>query len=411
MRICVRAEDAKSVREILDRLEAAGVPAAAILGGPEASHASIECDLLISTPAQKASVARALEQDAGPLAALAAVPHATGPDAPAPFAAALPMDARPTVLKRILDDIWRDSVANRELEARMATLELAGIPLSAASQGGQDFSSVLFAGKPHQVFLDFSSAFAELGFGMEAALTISSAFDRLHESEIDALIINLEGAEEGGLALCGAIRRNSRLDGLPCCVVAATPSLTKAAFAKGALEAGPPESVAAISPAWIAAAARRRKHRRRLDGLLRQAGLPLRTDQQLFHAHVDRLSHMHHDQARPLSIVALALSAGATTPVSAEMWRLECRQAFDMVEGLIRASDLAVQSQPGEIAVILPCSRREHAQELADRAVKILESTGFIGLEAPLNLRSAACELAPGESGGGLLARCLSALT
>jgi len=399
------------VRAILERLEDAGAPASALLAPLEGRSLPLDCDIALFPPEEHAAAKSALEQAGGPIATLALVRHGDGPVVDASFAAALPIDGRPALLKRMIEEVWRDAIAVRELQARRATMIELGLDAGSVAFDGSEEPSAplvaLFAGRPNAGFFDLEQAFARLDTRLDAALTISSAFDRLHEAAVDALIINLEGAEEGGLALCGAIRRNARLEGLPCGVLAATPSLAKAAFGKGALEAGEPQVVARDGAPWIVAAAKRRVRRRCVSQALQEAAAALRTVDAAFERHLVRLARQHQADGRPLSLAVFSLQG----PFAGLGGKRACDEAFDMVSGLVRASDLALRLREDTLGVLLPCAAREEARELAQRAVGVLESTGFVGMEGPLKLRRMVCELATGESGEGLLARALAGLS
>lgn len=406
MRICVRATDARTARSILERLEAAGTAATAILNGADVSGALAQFDVVIA-PAHQSQELASFRQ-ARSFVALAAVSHRAGPCEHPGFDGALPIDARPQIIKRLIEQVWRDDAAQRELQARHATLAELNVALQAPRESPADHRlRALFAGRPTAAFLDLTAAFERSGFSMQAALTISSAFDHLHECDIDALVINLDAAEESGLALCGALRRNRRLEGLPCAVLAQTPSLIKAAFGKGALEAGDAKSLSQTGVGWLAAAAHRRSVRRQTTLALEASGKAFETGQALFTRHVERLSESHHFQQRPLSLATLTLQP--STHLDIEGWTAQSRQGFELVRGLIRASDLAAQWDPKTLLLLLPQTSLQDAGELTERAAGVLENTGFVGLQAPLAVHHCVNELAQGECGQRLLERALAA--
>jgi len=396
VRIVVRAQTAQRARTLLDHLERARIESAAAVG--PWGEIRYNCDLLLSDdPAAFALKTLSRETSTPPLGLLLAKAHRDGAEASGLECA--PIDAPQTVLARIIDETWREAVAAREISLRRSTLQAMRRPLEPPAPPGAALRA-LYAGRPHAAYFDLEHGLSRLGVTLEASLTIPSAFDRLHDAAHDLLFINLEEAEDGGLALCGALRRNSRLDALPVAVIAPTPALQGAALAKGALEAGPLHSLCDASLSWLGAAARRRRRRAAAAQTLALGAAALAAAPGGLEHHLDALAREHQHSGRPFSLLLVELrgpeQAGATRRSQAPL---------DMVRGLARASDFAAWQSDGRIAALLPAASLGEAQALLRRCLGVLESTAFSELDGPLDIRGGAVELQPGESGGAMLVR------
>lgn len=411
MRVTVRTPSSRIARDLLAPFEFTRIVAAAALGEFGNPIGGLDCDVIFydaRTDPERAGIEAAkLRRDArAPLLIAGAVNRASGPELPAAFDLAIPMDGPPQGSVRLLEEGLRHAIGVQELIAREASLSdflpkpkanlaLAPAPLLA-----------LYCGKPHAAFLDLEQALHSNGLVFEACLSISAAFDRLHEHAVDALIINLEEAEDAGLALCGALRRNAVLQGLPAAALTDAPTIRASAFAKGALEAGSASEIALRGVAWLAYFAQARRDQRGTQKRLEQAQSQI--DQfEAFPTHFDRVVRHHVDADRPICLAALKLEKRKGAPLAESAWRKQRGEALDMARRLVRTADCAAMHNANTIMWMLPCTPLQEAERLAIRALGVLEHTGFAGAGGSILIAKSVCELAAGESSQGLLQRTL----
>lgn len=414
MRVKIRTPDPRVARELLAPFEFTRIEAAAALGAFGGSFESMDCDIVLydarANPTSAALEAAKLRLDArAPLLIAGAVTRANGPNLPPVFDLVIPADGAPQGVVRLLEEGLRDAVGQAELSAREATLadRLAHEPTGADEP--VTALRALYAGKPHAAFLDLEQAMGKCGIVFEACLTISSAFDRLHERAIDAVVINLDGAEDAGLALCGALRRNAALQGLPAAALTGSPSLSASAFAKGALEAGSAADIADKGVAWLAYFALRRRSRYEAQTRLEQYQARIDSTDS-FGAHLDLVVRRHIATDRAMCLAALQLESAPGALLAEANWRKRRDEALDMARRLVRAADCAAMVGPSTILWMLPCTPLAEAQRLAIRAVGVLEHTGFVGIGGPIVIAKSVCELSAGESSRGLMHRTLEQL-
>lgn len=413
MRVKIRTPDARVARELLAPFELTRVEAAASLGAYGGAFEGLDCDIVLydarSFSAGAALEAAKLRLDArAPLVIAGAVNRASGPALPPVFDLVIPVDGPPQAIVRLLEEGLRDAIGQTELAARDATL--AALLPQQPPRPAEPATALqaLYAGKPHAAFLDLEQAMHKNGIGFEACLSISAAFDRLHERALDALIVNLEGSEDAGLALCGALRRNAALQGMPAAALTTTSTLITSAFAKGALEAGSAHDIAAHGVVWLAYFAQRRRHRREVQARLEHCQIQIDAING-FEAHLERVVRGHFATDRALCLAALRFESPAGILQTEFAWRKQRDEALDMARRLVRAADCAAILGPSEIVWMLPCTPLAEAERLAIRAVGVLEHTGFVGTAGPIVITKSVSELAPGESSQALLHRTRTA--
>lgn len=406
MRVTILVQETREAHALLQAFESAGLPSAATTDPGQLETDVLACDLRRS---DAPSPPLGLAQNEAPLCTVGLCAHAAGPLQAQWLDGCIPWDQPANLLRRRLEEAWRDAVARRELQDREETLRQAACawstPVDTTGCG-----AVLFAGRPLAGYFEIEAALAAQGLRLEAALSIASAFDRLHEAgDIEALIVNLEGAEESGLALCGALRRNTRLAGLPVAAVTGSASLQRAAFGKGVLEAAEPGALARIGLFWIADAVRLRRARRLVVARLQAAQAAL-AKPQLFSRHAQTLAGAHALGARRLSAAAIQLSPRSSSSAPKDVLHRQRNEAFDMVRGMIRTSDLSCRLSEDVLAMLLPATPLVEAEALLRRCVAVLESTGYDGAGSVPEVRRSVCELVLGESGTALLRRTLAGL-
>ncbi len=414
VRVKIRTPDPRIARELLAPFEFTRIEAAASVGAFGGGFEGLDCDIVLydarSSAVTAAREASKLRHDArAPLVIAAAVARASGPRLPPAFDLVIPVDGPPQSIVRLLEEGLRDTIGRNELNARYATLATL-LPAQAPLRPQPALPlRALYAGQPHKAFLDLEQAMAEVGVVFEACLTISAAFDRLHEQAVDALLVNLEGAEDAGLALCGALRRNAALQGMPAAALTNSARAKDSAFAKGALEAGSASDIAQRGVPWLAYFAQRRRERCETQARLERCQAQIESLDG-FSAHLERVARQHTDADRALCLVALQIEGLPGTLRAGTSRRKRLNEALDMARRLVRTADCATVVGPHTIVWMLPCTPLAEAERLASRAVGVLEHTGFAEADGPIAIAISVCERLTGESSAGLLRRTLEQL-
>jgi two-component system cell cycle response regulator PopA len=428
LRIIVRSPDAREARLAQEKLEAAGIRAAAIGGDGPAPEGE---DLVIVDASDRRQsglmdFARALAQaPAKPLAVLAAAPWGRPPptelDWAGPFDSWIALDAGPELLRRQLQAAARVGAAEEELRRRRLTAAELGCAGGEAPRRRR--LKGLYIGAPSPFFLALERLFAQRQGLVTAAFSSFSGFDHLHDEFFDAVVLNGAADPATAIALCAALRRNASLHHIPTLVtIKADDEATRAA----AIERGAVAVVGEDAPcddaiAWLMDAIRRERRRldaehelRALRDRMGDAATGLFTAQ-AFCAHVARLAEDHHLTGRKLSLIALRVmpAHGARTP-SEGQWRKARTDVAALAARLIRDQDCGALTAEDVILVALPCTALAGARRTAERIASVVECTSFAAGEGevgPLVFERSTAELNPGESGRGLVARATDALT
>lgn len=421
MRVVVRSDDVRAVREAQARLGAAGIDAIAMPGlsrpAPDGEDVSVFCG-----PGALDHARDAATRNQTPLAALAALP------CPPPLSLAAPaldgarlgaidIDAHPLLLASQFEEQVRVAIIEEEAARCAATLRDLGIaaPLPCSSHE----LKALYVGAPSASFLALERAVAAQGGAIRAAFSSFTGFDHLHDEAFDAVVLN--GAEDAAtaLSLCAALRRNTALCHLPTMLIAnaADDAARTAAYERGASAIASSHDACGESLGWLFEAIRRERRRRRGEHDLR-ALRDLMGDARTglfqpapFKAHLARLAQDHHHSGRPLSLVALRVTPafGASEPSEAA-WARGFAEIASLAARLMREADCGAALGRDLIALALPASNLDAARRSVERIASVAECTAFAsgdGGAGPLVFERSVVELQAGESGAALLARAL----
>jgi two-component system, cell cycle response regulator PopA len=415
LRIVVRSDDPRLVREAQAKLVKAGLAAMAL---PSLSRAAPDGeDVSLFCGADALELARAAMTRAHPpLAALAARTNAPalGLDA-APGAIAL--DAPPRLLAAQFDAQVR--VAVQEEEAARRALTLSELGMDAPPPPAPRALKALYIGAPTAAFLALERVLGEQDGAIVAAFSSFVGFDHLHDETFDAVILNGADDAKTALSLCTALRRNTALFHLPAMVLTAPGDSDTLAIAyeRGASFAAPAPDACGGEIGWLFEAIRRERRRVRAEHALR-ALRDLMGDTRTglfqpapFEAHLARLAADHQRSGRPFALVALRATPafGAGEPSEAA-WRRGFSEVSSLAARLLREGDCGAALGRDLIVLALPASDLGAARGTVERIAAVAECTAFAAGDnggGPLAFERSAVELQPGESGAGLLARAL----
>lgn len=424
MRIVIRSPDAREARLAQEKLEAAGVEAAALAGDAPAPDGEDITVIDASDRRRSGTVEFAQRLATSPNRPVAIVaasvwqrPPPQGLEFGGVYDSWIAFDAPPALLARQMQAVMRMGVAEEELRRRRATAGELNLAPHGAPRPRR--LKALYIGAPSPFFLALERIFASHRGLVTAAFSSFSGFDHLHDEFFDAVVLNGAADPATAISLCAALRRNAGLNHLPTLVV------TKAddtATATAAIDRGAAAVIAEDAPseegiAWLFDAIRRERRRRDAEEELRalrdrmgDATTGLFTPA-AFETHLKRLADDHHATGRRLSLVALRVlpAHGARTPSDA-VWRKGFREVATLASRLIRDTDCGAALGRDLIVAAMPTTPLKGAQRTAERISAVVECTAFAAGEGdagPLVFEQSTAELKPGESGRGLLARAL----
>ncbi|MBI1187079.1 MAG: hypothetical protein GC206_07075 [Alphaproteobacteria bacterium] len=427
MRIIVRSPDAREARLTQEKLEAAGVRAAAI-GGDRPAPEGEDLVIIDASDRRRSGLmefARSVAQaPAKPLAILAAAPWGRPPptdlDWAGPFDSWISLDAGPDLLRRQVQAAARVGVAEEELRRRRVTAGDLGC--AGAEPPRRRRLKGLYIGAPSPFFLALERLFAQRQGLVTAAFSSFSGFDHLHDEFFDAVVLNGAADPSTAIALCAALRRNASLHHIPTLVTtkADDEATRAAAIERGAVAVVGEDAPCEDAIAWLMDAVRRERRRldaeqdlRTLRDRMGDAATGLLTAP-AFAAHLARLADDHHVTGRKLSLIALRVlpAHGARQPSEAA-WRKARTDVAALAARLIRDQDCGALTPEDVILAALPCTPLAGARRTAERIASVVECTRFAAGEGdvgPIVFERSTVELNPGESGRGLAARAMDAL-
>lgn len=423
MRVSVRSSDARRARALQDALRDAGVEAMAIVG-PTPTRGHVVEDIAILDAAPEArdwamdEARRLARATPGPGSIVAASAIAAPPPAEcAAFDGWVQIDAAEGLIDRELRAIRRHSEARMELAQRLRTARALAIQPKLDAE--RPAWRALYIGEPSPFYLAQERALTAKGGRLEAAFSSFMGFDFLHDDRFDAVTLNALNDSATALALCGALRRNARLHHLPTALIArrGDKSTIASAVERGAALIAYPDDAPEGTLAWLFEKIERGRHHGVVEAQLAQlrtfcgGASSANVSADFMRAHVERLADAAHARARPLSLVALRLaSAPGARLAPAAAWARNVREIAGLAARLVRVNDTTALMSDDVILTALPDARTVEGKRLAERVVGVVECTAFASGEGdcgPVMLERSVVELAPGESGGALLARAI----
>lgn len=290
-----------------------------------------------------------------------------------------------------LDSLLRTAAAEEEYRLRRETFRQAGV-----SPGDPDIVDsplrILAVGEPTPQFLGLSNSLEALGAHVVGAFTSYSAFDFLHETEFDTVVLWGGDAADSAMAIAGGMRRNSRLFHIPTLLyLKSLDGITAAeAYGRGISDVASPETPEPET-AWRALElARSYRRQARIRSALESArSLELMDPEtglftpELFSSHLSRLACSVPIRNRPLSLCVLRVRETEGIAEARQTGWLEKAfpQLGSMVSRLIRVGDSGARMGPDHFAVALPATPEDVAKTVAERIAAVISRTAFDGGE------------------------------
>ncbi|MFM8819634.1 MAG: diguanylate cyclase domain-containing protein [Phenylobacterium sp.] len=293
----------------------------------------------------------------------------------------------PTQVAARLENLLRTTLAEEAFRLRQETFSQLGVRLQ-DPEANPDPLRILAIGEPNPQFLGLSNSLEALGARVVGAFTSYTAFDFLHASEFDAVVLWGGESSDSASAIAVGMRRNSRLYHIPIFLYLKNPETMTAAEACGRgvsdiAYASTPDADVALRLIEMARNCRRQSTIR--SALECARSLPLMDKDtglftpEVFNRHIERLRASSAERDRPLSLCALRIRPTEAVEEARRSGWLEKAfpQLGSMVSRLVRIEDCAARLGPDRFGVALPGTPADVAQAVAERIAAVISRTAF----------------------------------
>ncbi|GIU67296.1 diguanylate cyclase domain-containing protein [Candidatus Phycosocius spiralis] len=303
------------------------------------------------------------------------------------FDGVLDATATPHALSARLGSTLRIAVMADEAKLRFNTLARFGGSALPPVISAKTIPRILLFGQPGPDLLRFSAVLVELGAEHVAAFTSFTAFDYLHDSEFDAVVILAGDDRQLALSFCAAMRRNARMFHLPCLILG-SPDFDNPdeAIELGATDYGVAgdNDVAACDRLLTYIDEKRSRDALNLAFAAARSPAAIEASTGLYSSaffsdHLESLTRRAHETDRPLSVCVaqVAVKAHDDMLISDQAMERLIAQAGSMLARLVRTEDIAARLDGCTFGVAFPSSDMEAATIAATRIAAVLECTAF----------------------------------
>ncbi|MGJ8559622.1 MAG: diguanylate cyclase domain-containing protein [Litorimonas sp.] len=274
-----------------------------------------------------------------------------------------------------------------EIVRRMETLrETFGQDIALPDAPLRQPFRVLFIGKADPAYMAVVNALQDKNVNVVAAFTSFSAFDYLHDSSFDAVVMNALQGGEPALTIAETMRRNPRLFHVPTLLLVDKENFREAdaAYAHGIKDLidadAPPEE---LSGRVLELANDCRLHQQLKDEFTNLGG-PDCSDPEtgvlnarFLQAHLKRVSRDCRKRKVPLSILTLKLTPKFTTALTGDAIKSAYAQSINMIAGIVRMQDIVARIDKDKVIVVFPEERRTDVARVAARINEMIETATF----------------------------------
>jgi len=245
---------------------------------------------------------------------------------------------------------------------------------------------VLFIGKADPAYMAVVNALQDKNVNVVAAFTSFSAFDYLHDSTFDAVVMNaLQGAEPA-MTIAETMRRNPRLFHVPTLLLVNKDTFrdTDAAYDNGikdliSSDAAPEE----LSGRILELANDCRLHQQLKNEFENLGGSDCSDPEtgvlnaRFLQAHLKRVSRDCRARKVPLSIMTIKLTPKFTSALSGDALSLAYVQSVKMIASVVRMQDIVARIDKDKVVVAFPEERRTDVARVAARINDMIETATF----------------------------------
>jgi len=270
--------------------------------------------------------------------------------------------ADPAKIVHRIGAMIRLNIMQTEIMMRMETLrEDFGIEYRLNPKSFNDRLKVLFIGKATPEFMIIINALERKNVEVVAAFTSFTAFDFLHETTFDAVVMNALGGMEPGLTISQTMRRNSSLYHTPSLLLAKRGHIqTEKAYEHGVSDIIYADAKEADIQDRILELARFHRLHRQVKTEFENLGQAECHDESgtysngFFSKHLNRLVDTYSKQDLPVSILTLQSDFADKSPDDNESISLVFNQLGSMIKNMVRVYDVTARLSQKIYVVAFP---------------------------------------------------------
>ncbi|CAM3794397.1 hypothetical protein [Litorimonas haliclonae] len=297
-----------------------------------------------------------------------------------------------------VNSLVRLGAMEREIKLRVRTLEKDfGQSVMIEDDGEHPPFKILFIGQASPGFMVIINALQSKNVETVAAFTSFSAFDYLHETKFDAVVMNALDHPEPALSISETMRRNARLFHVPTLflVNSDTFEYSQKAHSYGARDIINVNSdVEEISGRILELANYHRLHdnlKEEFESLGGNSSICEKSGcfTNLFmERHAERVVRANHKIKEPVTLMAVKLHLCCAEEVSEEHAEKALLQFGHMLKNLVRMQDSVAAYEADRYLLMFPGSNEAEAKVVLERVKGLVACTAFEGgsQSSPLTL-------------------------
>jgi two-component system cell cycle response regulator PopA len=318
----------------------------------------------------------------------------------------------------------RLSAMETEIALRFETLEKDfGQPVKLEDTGSSTPFRVLFIGKASAAFMVVINALQTKNVEVVAAFTSFSAFDYLHDSDFDAVVMNALEQAEPALSISETMRRNARLYHVPTLFLIDEPEFE---FADKAYESGARDLIDIhsdaneISGRIIELANYHRLHTELKSGFDNLGGEYCLSEtshcynRDFIDRHAERVVKNCHKSHKPVSFLTLKLLPNCVEKPHLPFIMAAIADIGKMLRNLVRMQDTVAHYNEDTYLLLFPDTNAHEAQIILDRLKALVDCTAYNsgnpGAALTMSLEASISEVERHESSMLAIGRAFSSL-
>lgn len=324
-----------------------------------------------------------------------------------------------------VNSLIRLTAMEQEITLRIETLETDfGKTVSVEDDGQYAPFRILFIGKATPSFMVIMNALQEKNVEIVAAFTSFSAFDYLHETEFDAVVMNAIESSEPALSISETMRRNSRLYDVPTLFLADIETFhdTDEAYKNGARDIIDIKSdTNEIGGRIIELANYHRLHgdlKDEFQTLGDEDSIDINSgcyNRRFMEKHAARVVNAAQTRQSPITFLAVKIHANCTEALEDLYVKSAMLRVGQMIKNLVRMQDTVSQFSRSEYVLMLPNTTGFETRLILERINALTNCTVYESAvpNAPLtiSLDHAIAEVRKDENSEDALERVMTDLS
>lgn len=295
--------------------------------------------------------------------------------------------AHPAQIATRIDSLLRLEVMELEIIRRIETLsETFGITHALSEDSLTRPYRILFVGKATPEFMVIINALQEKNVEVVAAFTTFTAFDYLHESEFDAVVMNALQDIEPALTISETMRRNSKLYHVPSLFLINDAEFDdhEKAFSKGVRDIidcnSPTEE---ISGRILELANYHRIHsqlKKEFTEINTAACLDRSSktfNAPFFKTHLARVCKDVRSTNQQLGLLTIRVWPNSKQPIAPESFGNAAAQVGDLIKNLVRMQDIVARIENDVYMIAVINENQQNLARIAERINRVIECAAF----------------------------------